>query len=345
VDVWTTPNPGVRHLHRTTPAPAEFHALVIDLREPGVRIRCTTIRERWKSTSDFAHESGVVAAINGGFWGLLGQGVKGLAAGNGSVWSGDDEELGFFGYSQRDERALISHPAEVVQASARRISDGVSGRPMIVDRGRLSSELREFARTYTREPRTAAGVSQDGKTVILVTVDGRRSTSHGGTLVEMGELMIELGAYRGINLDGGGSTTMFIAGEGGIVNRPSRGWEREVVNHIGVIAPPPPAVTANTEPARVEVETPPEVTERALQNRSTEPVVDPTVGQGTGMRGWLRSKLGGLMIIDRLGLGSRRELVVPALFLLAIATLLGTAAYVIRKILKRGKREGVRAEG
>jgi hypothetical protein len=54
----------------------------------------------------------------------------------------------------------------------------------------------------------------------------------------MAELMIELGADRAINLDGGGSTTMYVGLEGGVVNRPSRGWEREVINHIGVLAPP-----------------------------------------------------------------------------------------------------------
>jgi hypothetical protein len=79
--------------------------------------------------------------------------------------------------------------------------------------------------------------------VIVVTVDGRRATSHGGTLTEMAELMVELGADRAINLDGGGSTTMYVA-EGGVVNRPSRGWEREVINHIGFIAPAPAAAPA-----------------------------------------------------------------------------------------------------
>ena len=82
VDVWSTPNPGIRHLHRTTPAPAEFHALVIDLDTPGVQIRCTPPRERWKSTSAYARESNLAAAINGGFWGLFGQGAEGLAAGD-----------------------------------------------------------------------------------------------------------------------------------------------------------------------------------------------------------------------------------------------------------------------
>src|SRR5205823_5477559 len=84
-----------------------------------------------------------------------------LAAGAGQIWSSDDDELGFFAYG-RDGRAWISRPADVVEAGPRGVTDGVSGRPLIVDRGRISDELATFPRTYSREPRTAVGVSQDG---------------------------------------------------------------------------------------------------------------------------------------------------------------------------------------
>ncbi len=324
VDIWTEPNPGVRHLHRSTPAPAEFHALVVNLSAPGVSIRCTPSRERWKSTSAYARDAHLAAAINGGFWGMFGQGAQGLAAGAGSVWSSDDEELGFFAFG-RDGRAWISRPSDVVEAGRRGVTDGVSGRPLIVDRGRISDELAAFPRTYTREPRTVAGVSQDGHTVYLVTVDGRRSTSHGGTLVEVAELLVELGAYRGINLDGGSSTTMYVATEGGVVNRPSRGWEREVVNHIGVVAPaPPPAVAAAPPVVR---ETPREVVQRALQTRAAHPnESDDDSGRGRFSR---------FMVIDRLGLGRSREIIVPALFIGGFLVLLGTAWFVIRRLARR----------
>ncbi|MEI8255521.1 MAG: phosphodiester glycosidase family protein [Deltaproteobacteria bacterium] len=328
VDIWTAPNPGVRHLHRSTPAPAEFHALVVDLSVPGVAIRCSPSRERWKSTSAYARDAHLAAAINGGFWGLFGQGAQGLAAGGGAIWSSDDEELGFFAFG-RDGRAWISRPSDVVEAGRRGVTDAVSGRPLIVDRGRLSDELAAFPRTYTREPRTAAGVSQDGHTVYLVTVDGRRSTSHGGTLVEMAELLVELGAYRGINLDGGGSTTMYVANEGGVVNRPSRGWEREVVNHIGVVAPAPPPAAASAAPPVADVrETPRDVVQRALQTRSAHANESEEDSSGRG-------RFSRFMIIDRLGLGRSREIIVPALFVLAFLVLGGTAWYVIRRLARR----------
>jgi hypothetical protein len=354
LDVWTQPNPGIRHLHRTTPAPAEFHALVVDLNVPGVAIRCTPLRERWKATSTYARGANLAAAINGGFWGGL-QGAQGLAAGAGQVWSSDDADFGFMAYT-REGNAMVSRPSDVVEAIRRGITDGVSGRPMIVDRSRISDELHQFENRNTREPRTAVGVSEDGKKVILVTVDGRRATSHGGTLYEMAELLIELGAYRGLNLDGGGSTTMFVGSEGGVVNRPSRGWEREVVNHIGVVAPAPgAAVAAGTTagdaggadgavaagPVREVRETPRAVVEAAIRNRST--ATDVEAGEGTGLRGWVRARAGNALMIDRLGLGQYREIVVPVFYLLVFSLIGGVGWLVARRV--RAKKKSAAAAG
>lgn len=352
IDVMTRPNAGIQHLHRTTPAPAEFHALVIDLNVPGVAIRCTPLRERWKATSAFARGANLAAAINGGFWGGL-QGAQGLAAGGGQVWSSDDADFGFFAYT-RDGNAMISRPSDVVEAQRRGITDGVSGRPLIVERGRISDELHQFENRNTREPRTAVGVSEDGKKVILVTVDGRRATSHGGTLYEMAELLIELGAYRGLNLDGGGSTTMYVGSEGGVVNRPSRGWEREVVNHIGVVAPAAAAVVAATNdggaaaatgsdgavavaPAREVRETPRAVVDAALRNRSR--VTDFEAGEGTGLRGWIRARVGNALFIDRLGLGRYREVVVPLFYVGGLLVLGGAAYLIVRRVRRKRAAE------
>lgn len=342
IDVWTEPNPGIRHLHRTTAAPAEFHALVIDLDVPGVQIRCTPPRERWKSTSAYARDANLAAAINGGFWGLFGQGAQGLAAGGGQIWSIDDERHGFFAITA-EGRAWISTPADVVAPNRRRMMEAVSGRPLIVDHGRIASELWTFPGINSMEPRSVVGVSENGRRVIFATVDGRRATSHGGRLGEMAELLIELGAWRGVNLDGGGSTTLFVAAEGGVINRPSRGWEREVVNHIGVIAPAPVAPPAATQRT---VETPPEVNARAQQDR--------LLGHGEGdeseapakfgTRAWFRQKFGGLAQIDRLHLGRNREVVVPALMLGALLAFLSVVLWVVSRVRRARHRKALSAQ-
>lgn len=234
---------------RSGAGPSEVHVLVVDLRAPGVSIRCTPPRERAQTTSSYARNAHLAAAVNGGFWSGGSTGAEGLAAGAGVIWSSDTSEMGFFARLS-DGRAMISRPSDVVEAQRRGITDAVSGRPLIVDRGRLADELYSFPNAYSRQPRTAAGVSQDGRTVYLVTVDGRRGTSHGMTLIELADLMVELGVYRGLNLDGGGSTTMFIAAQGGMVNHPSERVERVVMTHIGVVAPPPLDHTAPSGTAR-----------------------------------------------------------------------------------------------
>ncbi len=86
-----------------------------------------------------------------------------------------------------------------------------------------------------RAPRTALGITEDQK-ILLVTVNGRQpNISVGMTLSELAELLIELGAVQAMNLDGGGSTTMIIRDL--VLNLPSGGSERPVSNAIIITVP------------------------------------------------------------------------------------------------------------
>lgn len=90
-----------------------------------------------------------------------------------------------------------------------------------------------------RHPRTAAGVSADGRTLVLVVIDGRqREWSVGMTLPELADLLIQRGCTAGVNLDGGGSTTLVYTPRGGepkVMNRPSDGRPRAVANALAVV--------------------------------------------------------------------------------------------------------------
>lgn len=90
-----------------------------------------------------------------------------------------------------------------------------------------------------RHPRTAVGLAQGGRRILLVTVDGRQPPfSDGMTLVELAHLFRSLGATAAINLDGGGSTAMVVRRGGGldVVNRPSdRTGERPVANALALV--------------------------------------------------------------------------------------------------------------
>jgi exopolysaccharide biosynthesis protein len=76
-----------------------------------------------------------------------------------------------------------------------------------------------------RDPRTAIGIKEDGK-IVLITVDGRQpGYSYGFTGRELGEFLLEYGVKDAAMLDGGASTEMIVDGK--IINRPSfKGEER-----------------------------------------------------------------------------------------------------------------------
>lgn len=89
--------------------------------------------------------------------------------------------------------------------------------------------------TVDRHPRTLVGTTADNK-ALFVVVDGRSSIAAGMTFVETAATLIALGATNAVNMDGGGSSTMWdreLTGNG-VSNVPSDGYQRSVVNAIAV---------------------------------------------------------------------------------------------------------------
>ena len=87
----------------------------------------------------------------------------------------------------------------------------------------------------SKNPRTAIGVTATGR-VILLVVDGRSGGSIGFTLNQLAREMIRLGAVNAVNLDGGGSATMWINGLG-VVNHPTDTTGERPVSNAVVILP------------------------------------------------------------------------------------------------------------
>ncbi|TDD98876.1 phosphodiester glycosidase family protein [Jiangella asiatica] len=115
------------------------------------------------------------------------------------------------------------------------VAVAVGGNHMLVDDG--------VQRTFTdTEPaaRSAVGLSEDGRTMYLVSIDGKQAHSRGMTLTETAEVMHDLGAYDALNIDGGGSSTLVVrdpaTDDHAVVNSPSDGSERSVSNGLALFA-------------------------------------------------------------------------------------------------------------
>jgi exopolysaccharide biosynthesis protein len=210
--------------------------VTIDLASGEVDVVATRPRERWATVSTFAQEYGADIAINANFF----AGTScGLAMGDGRVWRDSyaeqcDATIAFApnGSGWRAEvfdtegwyrRTPVSWPTQIV-----------SGMPILLHGGSVYFDEHEPNGMYRTHPRTAIGLAADRSTLVLAVIDGRRAGLPGVTSLEMIPLLEEFGVADALNLDGGGSSALFIRAEGGVVNRPSDGHERLVINHLGI---------------------------------------------------------------------------------------------------------------
>lgn len=118
--------------------------------------------------------------------------------------------------------------------SFRPAEDVVAGVPQLIKNSKIDITWQEekSSKSFveTRHPRTAVAKLRDGK-FLMITVDGRTESSGGIGLQDLAEYLLSLGATDAMNLDGGGSTTMFVDGK--VVNHPSdKEGERKVSDAI-----------------------------------------------------------------------------------------------------------------
>ena len=160
---------------------------------------------------------------------------------NGIVLSGHDTARSFL-----NEDVFIGDTLSIIlqlPPAKESIIELIGGTPCLIRNGVATVEWEQEHTSqsfvYDRHPRTAVGFNQDSTKLYFFTVDGRQpGYSVGMSLFELADYMLEWGVYQGVNLDGGGSTTMIVRGD--VVNNPSDvDGERSVANALMVISTAP----------------------------------------------------------------------------------------------------------
>ncbi|MBI3163590.1 MAG: phosphodiester glycosidase family protein [Chloroflexi bacterium] len=236
----------------TSPRKNRLHVIAIDLHASGFEFLVTPSKDPSgilcaRTTSRFLDEFGVDIAINGDGYSYLdstvdpartcpngGDPVKvnGYAASRGNVYSPIKTFDPTVYLSATNQININEKPAKPYNA--------ISGDRIIVSEGVPAKNLA----AATPNPRTGIGLSKNGRWLVLLVVDGRQENcSEGVTLPELADLLISYGAYTGVNMDGGGSSTMIFKGIDGkprLVNSPIDqnvpGKQRAVANHLGLAA-------------------------------------------------------------------------------------------------------------
>ncbi|MEC0092575.1 stalk domain-containing protein [Paenibacillus macquariensis] len=119
----------------------------------------------------------------------------------------------------------------------------IGGHTLLVNGGKASAFTRDVASIGGYRARTALGYSQDGRYAYIVTAEDN-SNSSGMSLPELQAFMVNIGVWKAMNLDGGGSTTMVtrpLAENNATLtfNTEYGTTQRSIVNSLGVFSTAP----------------------------------------------------------------------------------------------------------
>ena len=223
---------------RAKPRPLRLHHLRVDLANPGIEIESAPAPDpdgagpataALEPPAAIANRTDAVALVNANPWEAIpdaagrrntnwreGQPVRalGLVVSHGRAVSGPAAGHCAF-WLDRERRPHVGVPTDLAD-----IREGVAGFGQLLRAGQVLPDP-----GGPIHPRTALGIDRGGRWLTLVVVDGRQAGySEGMTLREIADYMQELGCADAVNLDGGGSSILILAGDGRtrrVMNDPS----------------------------------------------------------------------------------------------------------------------------
>jgi exopolysaccharide biosynthesis protein len=219
--------------------PQEINILVLPLSiDDACFIDLAFERNSLTKTSDFSNRHGALAAINGGFFDIKnGKGIHYLEYDHKTIHPAISfsknslkdstfnsltvvDSMGYLRIEYADN--LSFYPSSNKELLV------LSAGPMLLKNGNvLDLPNSKFVRK--RHPRTCIGFNE--RSIYMITIDGRRKSSKGMNLLELQDFLLDLGLTDAMNLDGGGSTTMYLLDS--IINQPSDlHGERKVANAL-----------------------------------------------------------------------------------------------------------------
>jgi hypothetical protein len=193
------------------PRPLRVHVLRINLQAPGIEFLATPPNPSGErhtigmTTGTFLSRYRLQAAINAAPFGPIYKeegkpvSVSGLTVSRGRVVS-PATDLPALIITRHNEARIAEPPFDLKD-----VYNAVAGFSVVLRAGEV------IGKEDALHPRTAAGISRDGRTLYLMVIDGRQpGYSEGVTTAEVGAWLKVLGAWDGINLDGGGTSTLVV---------------------------------------------------------------------------------------------------------------------------------------
>ena len=205
------------------------YILILKAKYPKYRLDLAFAKDSLIKTSSFAKQSNALAAINGGFFDMKAGGSVSFLVSNGKVIHENkpnvlsiDNEMGANAlviYENGKSEILPTEGANRIPM-LKNVEDALVTGPLLLNNSQINN-LQKRPFNDLKHPRSAICIGK--KEIWLIAVDGRHKEATGLNLNELSQFLLTCGCQHAINLDGGGSTTLFLNTNkfNGIVNHPS----------------------------------------------------------------------------------------------------------------------------
>lgn len=237
VGPWQALAPGLGYA-RAQPWPdSVVHVLRLDLREPSLRLAITPWSERGNSLDQMPSAATALVALNASFFDRQFD-ARGWTVSGGEVWPRpmvpSASPLLACDHWQRCEVVF-----DVPSAPSPQWHSVVSGTPWLVRQGAARSVLDDDrcpALCAREHPRTALGLDRSRRFLWLVLVEGRRPPVAGVRLAPLAQWLQGLGVHDAVNLDGSGSSALFVQGQAVMARPANEPAQRRVANGVLVLS-------------------------------------------------------------------------------------------------------------
>jgi len=194
------------------------------------------------TTSSFAKSKNALAGINGGFFNMDSGGGVTYFEINDTVISrkrnpklkyGIEDSIMNGAIIMSDSNLILqpAHSEQFYDSSKQETAVLITGPLLLLNSEKMKIPYMKFSNN--RHPRTCLCINEES--IAFITIDGRQRNAEGMNLNEVQEFLLNIGCVDAVNLDGGGSTTMWTQDKG-IVNFPSdKSGERPVANAILIL--------------------------------------------------------------------------------------------------------------
>jgi len=205
------------------------YILILKAKYPKYRLDLAFAKDSLIKTSSFTKQSNALAAINGGFFDMKAGGSVSFLVSDGKVIHENkpnvlsiDNEMGANAlviYENGKSEILPTEGANRIPM-LKNVEDALVTGPLLLNNSQINN-LQKRPFNDLKHPRSAICIGK--KEIWLIAVDGRHKEATGLNLNELSQFLLTCGCQHAINLDGGGSTTLFLNTNkfNGIVNHPS----------------------------------------------------------------------------------------------------------------------------